>query len=272
MFESFAIVKEDEDLGSGCRARGGAGEEFEFNSVVTEAISDPSASFADLNEEFERGEATSSAETVNPFIASSSNAREVDFSGAIFDASANTSGGSSESEVERREEMLQQELESVDFYIGQGYTDIALDTLEMLERQFASHPAIEARRGKLNEMRGAGEAAIPQTSPANESEYAEAVWDLPVAEPTEATAATHATQEAELPREVAPAHANAVDAAPAPRAFDSGLADIFEEFRVAAEDDETPRTTKRITTWAQLTKRWTCWTRRFASFRRLLPW
>ena len=44
---------------------------------------------------------------------------------------------------------MQQELESVDFYIAQGYSDIALDTLEILERQFGAHPEIEKRRQKL---------------------------------------------------------------------------------------------------------------------------
>jgi hypothetical protein len=44
---------------------------------------------------------------------------------------------------------MRQELESVDFYIAQGYSDIAVDTLEMLERQFGSHPEIQARREKL---------------------------------------------------------------------------------------------------------------------------
>ena len=44
---------------------------------------------------------------------------------------------------------MRQELESVDFYIAQGYADIAVDTLEMLERQFGSHPEIQARREKL---------------------------------------------------------------------------------------------------------------------------
>ena len=44
---------------------------------------------------------------------------------------------------------MQQELESVDFYITQGYSDIAVDTLELLERQFGAHPEIESRRAKL---------------------------------------------------------------------------------------------------------------------------
>ena len=55
------------------------------------------------------------------------------------------------------ESLLQQELESVDFYITQGYSDIALDTLELLERQVGSHPEITARREKA----AAGTQAAP---------------------------------------------------------------------------------------------------------------
>ena len=39
--------------------------------------------------------------------------------------------------------MLKQELESVEFYIEQGYADIARDTLDMLERQYGAHAEIE---------------------------------------------------------------------------------------------------------------------------------
>src|SRR6266436_1518908 len=53
----------------------------------------------------------------------------------------------------------QQELESVDFYIAQGYADIALDTLDLLERQFGAHPDIDLRRRQLETM-GAGEAIV----------------------------------------------------------------------------------------------------------------
>ena len=58
-------------------------------------------------------------------------------------------------EEERQENMMRQELESVDFYIAQGYADIAVDTLEMLERQFGPHPEIQSRREKLAQQRSA---------------------------------------------------------------------------------------------------------------------
>ena len=46
-------------------------------------------------------------------------------------------------------DMIKKELESVDFYIAQGYSDIALDTLEILERQFGPDPEFATRRARL---------------------------------------------------------------------------------------------------------------------------
>jgi tetratricopeptide (TPR) repeat protein len=53
------------------------------------------------------------------------------------------------SEVARREKLLQQELESVDYYLTQGYVDIARDTLDLLEQQFGPHASIAERRARL---------------------------------------------------------------------------------------------------------------------------
>ena len=47
---------------------------------------------------------------------------------------------------------LTQELESVDFYIAQGYADITSDTLDMLEKEFGAHPDIQARRLRVAEL------------------------------------------------------------------------------------------------------------------------
>lgn len=225
-FESFAIVKDEEV--PGCEAKA---DEFEFNSVATEAISDPSASFADLNEDLERGESPADAALFNPFVNSPAAASEVDFSAAIFDSST-AAGGSEESaaEGERREAMLQQELESVDFYIGQGYTDIALDTLEMLERQFAANPAIEKRRQKLSELAGAG---APQAPPTDEPVDPVVTWDAAVSE-TDPSAVMMSV--GELETSFAPS--NGAGPKTSRLNIDAGLADIFEEFRVAAENEE----------------------------------
>ena len=232
-FESFAIVGDDSGLGQPSDA---AVHEFEFNSVASDTISDPSASFADLNDEFERGEADSSAKPVSATVAQPPDAREVDFSGAIFDATSATSEGSAGVlDAERRQAMLHQELESVDFYIREGYTDIAQDTLEMLERQFASHPAIDARRQKLNEM-GITRSQVPQAAESDEFERAGAAWESPVAAETKPSEVSVAGQETEVPAKHAPAKRG--KATPARPVIDSGLADIFEEFRIAAEDEQ----------------------------------
>lgn len=225
-FESFAIVKEGEVAAesAGPAQAKGAGDEFEFNSVASETVSDPSASFADLNEEFERGE--TAGETLGGFEsapAASSDGGEVDFSGAVFDAPAPAV------DSERHEAMLRQELESVDFYISQGYRDIALDTLEMLERQFSGNPAIEERRRKLGEVGASGPAPAAPVAPAEEFERSGAAWDAPVAEKT---------AEAELPEAFVQADSNGSGSAKPRLSLDAGLADVFEEFRVAAEDEQ----------------------------------
>src|SRR6185437_1052789 len=99
--------------------------EFEWNSVAEEAHSTAGVSFADLNE----AEEPAVAETAgHPAAKRLQSEEEVKPSSAA---------------------MMRQELESVDFYITQGYSDIAFDTLELLERQFGSHPEIDLRRKKL---------------------------------------------------------------------------------------------------------------------------
>src|SRR6185295_16461254 len=40
------------------------------------------------------------------------------------------------------EKILRDELEGVDFYIAQGYMEIARDTLENLNKQYPNHPSI----------------------------------------------------------------------------------------------------------------------------------
>ena len=235
-FESFAIIGDDSGLAQPVNDAA-AVQDFEFNSVASDTISDPSASFADLNDEFERGEADSAAKTVGGSVAQPPDAREVDFSGAVFDASSASEGPAGVLEAERRQAMLHQELESVDFYIREGYTDIAGDTLEMLERQFASHPAIDQRRQKLNEM-GVARSAVPQAAEADEFERTGGAWESPVAAETKPSEVSAAVQETGAPPEHAPKSKKRGKATPAPPVIDSGLADIFEEFRIAAEDEQ----------------------------------
>jgi tetratricopeptide (TPR) repeat protein len=186
---------------------------------ATPVSDDPTASFADLNDS--SNEITgSSVESTEPAAF-----QEFDFSettSAPVSKVAETPQDLPGPSPERRDAALGQELESVDFYMAQGYTDIAFDTLEMLERQFGAHPEIEARRAKLG------------------------------AKPTEAPAPTVVTSEvspfvdfsdletlAATPEDLSPP----VSSVPSPSVpsrpdIDPGLAAIFDEFRTAVEEDD----------------------------------
>ena len=73
-------------------------------------------------------------------------------------------------EDDRVAAMLRQELESVDFYIAQGYIDIAIDTLELLEQQCGAHPDIISRREQINQLQT---GAVPETGASPVIEYGE---------------------------------------------------------------------------------------------------
>jgi tetratricopeptide (TPR) repeat protein len=113
---------------------------------------------------------------------------------------------------------MRQELESVDFYIAQGYADIAIDTLEMLERQFGPNEEIQSRREKLASSRD------QQPPPVAEA----AVFEF------------GAVEEAPAYATVAPddGNNNTGNAKPVAAGLDAGLAELFEEFRVAEEGDD----------------------------------
>lgn len=110
-----------------------------------------------------------------------------------------------------------QELESVDFYISQGYSDIAFDTLQLLERQFGAHPEIEARRQKLEAAQVQPQPVISESiSEAHEPAFGEieiehVVTAAPIVKPRVAH--------------------------PSGSGIDPGLAEIFEEFRREAEEE-----------------------------------
>jgi tetratricopeptide (TPR) repeat protein len=216
-FESFAIVGGSmPGVSQTGVAESEAPAEFEWNSVAEERISDASASFADLNETFEESEVQVLPDAIaaDPFEAEAQQT-ETEQLETADDANA-----------ERIQSMMLQELESVDFYITQGYTDIAIDTLDLLERQFGSHPQIDTRREKLKEGAAANHAVSIDSGPdltASDSEF--------VVETGPATEITLAGMEE------SPALANEAGALPSGSGIDSGLAEIFEEFRVEAEGE-----------------------------------
>jgi tetratricopeptide (TPR) repeat protein len=133
--------------------------EFEWNSVAVPetveerkpeeptVIVDPSSSFADLNDDFAAPAATSvpgATALDTGEIDVSSSFGEVAFAP---DSSPGATGGGANDE--RVKALLAQELESVDFYLAQGYADIAHATLDMLENQYGANEEIHARRRQL---------------------------------------------------------------------------------------------------------------------------
>jgi tetratricopeptide (TPR) repeat protein len=201
-FETFAVVEEQDEIAEPFAP---VVEEFEtFQTKETEppTFSDPTASFADLNEDYP-------AESVFPVEATD-------------DAT----------EAARLETMMRQELESVDFYIAQGYSDIAVDTLEMLERQFGSHPEIQARREKLaGGSAPATEASVFEFGGAEELAEATPVVDA-IAFDSEMSFATLADDNDGHTSPPPPV----TKASPAGPGIDAGLAELFEEFRAAEEE------------------------------------
>lgn len=183
--------------------------EFEWNSVAEESPSHPAVSFADLNEVEEpaAGEIGFVADGGHPAAKALDSEEEKPASSAAI---------------------MRQELDSVDFYITQGYSDIAFDTLELLERQFGSHPDIEARRKKL-------EAATADAAAAK----------LEFSDPTVSATATKpgvgsATDDVAFGEIVIEQPTSApIPPAPVAKGIDAGLAEIFEEFRIEAEGEST---------------------------------
>src|SRR4029453_4898452 len=106
-------------------------------------------SFADLNEIEEPPASESTGAVVDPALVDQ-------FTGAPAEAAGGVGEDGKPASVET---MMQQELESVDFYITQGYSDIAVDSLNLLERQFGSNPEIDARRAKLQASALSSEAS-----------------------------------------------------------------------------------------------------------------
>jgi tetratricopeptide (TPR) repeat protein len=202
-FETFAVVQDQDEVAEPAAPVVEEFETFEtFESNTGSTFSDPTASFADLNEETEVATNVASAVPVD--------------------------GAGVDDEDGRLENMMRQELESVDFYIAQGYSDIAVDTLEMLERQFGSHPDIQARREKLAAAVGPAVAEEPAVF-----EFG-GVEEIPVARVEEAAIAFDDSGYAALAGEPSAP----LTATPVASGIDAGLAELFEEFRAAEEGDE----------------------------------
>ena len=216
-FESFVLKEEDAAVTPPAEEAA-----FEWNAgyateAATPAADDPAASFAELSDSAPGLETANAEPTTAAF-------NEFDFSvpsdavGALKNETDRSQTGASS---ERREEALRQEIESVDFYLAQGYADIASDTLDMLERQFGPHHEIASRRAKLDKISGVGKSSSDiHVEPVVEQDVE------PVAKPVAPIAAADVvTPSAPVPE-------------PARPTIDPGLAAIFDEFRTAVEEDD----------------------------------
>jgi len=186
--------------------------EFETNGTPDSSLVDPTSSFADLND------ATDASKRESNNAASF---QEVDFSlvGLADSESPATA------EPGHLESVMKQELESVDFYIAQGYTDIALDTLVVLEKQFGAHAEIQSRRDKLNAGKSTPAApAVFEFGGTDELTAEEETVSLEA----DMTFVSLADDDASV---------SETGEKPAGKGIDSGLAELFEEFRVAEEED-----------------------------------
>ena len=187
--------------------------EFEWNTIDTPAhdAATAASSFADLND-------LTDAAPASP----APGFQEFDFGSHMGETGGAQSQAGGTGAAER---MLAQELESVDFYIEQGYTDIARDTLDMLEGQYGQHPDIAARRGRLLSAGASASAAAAASAPEVAPEEAPAedffMGDMLVESPQIV---------ADEPQPVAATER------PAGGGLDSGLAAVFDEFREAVED------------------------------------
>jgi tetratricopeptide (TPR) repeat protein len=220
-YEGFALV-DDHVAVSTEHDPGHFGSEFEQNAV-SEPFQNPGVSFSDLGKEHAVSE-------------------ESLFETNSADSFVSNAPAAGETHAEARHDgLLNQELESVDFYIAQGYIDIAIDTLDMLERQFGQRESIDARRKALAGGESSAEEAAGETvnfsmgelsspPPAEDARRDEANDFFMMAETEE--------RESEGASDFAFSAPDAPTSEATPGGIDSGLAAIFDEFREAVEDDE----------------------------------
>ncbi|MEA2204750.1 MAG: hypothetical protein QOE77_1526 [Blastocatellia bacterium] len=216
-FESFSAGSESPSANFGSIDAGAPVEEFEWNSVAVESTPDPNASFADLETGWATADQASDTVTAD---ASDGHFQEIDFETVVEQELPKSAPATETKSEPNRLAMFHQELESVDFYINQGYADIALDTLSLLEKQFGRHADIDIRRELLQSPPTPATTEAPggqQISPDTKSPTADAP---PATEPVTAAASPAVKK-------------SAPDAK-----LDPGLAEIMEEFRAAAEAEE----------------------------------
>jgi tetratricopeptide (TPR) repeat protein len=264
----------EETLPANAPASSGSGGavEFEWNSVAMpeeeepkaeEAAAvtiDPNSSFADLNEDLNHRAARPSGARATAFGAGDLNV------GGAFDDALAPDKGTGDGRVKM---LLAQELESVDYYLAQGYSDIARDTLDMLERQYGANEEIGRRRSQLEPETGfempsvEAETVAGAETPAEFETFAQFETFTPVEEtgtedvelggelfvtsfeetaaPTVVDAQPDAKPDAPQPQSPPTQQASQQSPQPPQQAsqpsFHPDLADIFDEFRDDVEAD-----------------------------------
>ncbi|HEX8649954.1 MAG TPA: tetratricopeptide repeat protein [Pyrinomonadaceae bacterium] len=274
-FESFMPNVEAEATARD--ALGGGATEFEWNAVTPPSASDPASSFADLNEDWAGADAGSHDPSTTAAPPPLTGFNEFDFSSpetstpphadraVETDNAFEIQGGATEV---RHADLLRQELESVDFYLAQGYTDIALDTLDMLERQFGAQEEINARRTQIQKAIPADPAAaaappVADAAPPHATSDASVEFSgfklYDVAEEAMASSSTEDAAAGDIDAAFMELEAAAPPLVPAAEpasattrpetsqanvpvnqkaGIDPGLAAIFDEFRTAVEEEE----------------------------------
>ncbi|MDQ3666433.1 MAG: tetratricopeptide repeat protein [Acidobacteriota bacterium] len=223
-FDDFGAGVPDEASSVGADETGQA-DQFEWNSVSQEATPDPDSSFADLNEEIPVGYGVESS---GEGFESGSVTLDESFRGHADPASPVSDSGSAEA-------ILRQELESVDFYITQGYADIAADTLDLMERQFGSHPDIDAQREKLT-LAPPAEVSAATAPPPEADGFGGTEQTADEATDIDITLGGIGKMQSKTAEVWSTPNLASSDR---PKGIDAGLAEIFEEFREAAEEEPT---------------------------------
>ncbi len=266
-FESFTMTN-DESSEATTRETVQESEYHEAAATATDGVraeaeqTTPSAdfSFADLNEDWTDTHAGSAPASLENSSGEQTFGNEFQEFNLGFEPNEATRASQAPTVVEtsapaaapldaRREAMLRQELDSVDFYLAQGYTDIALDTLEMLERQFGANPRIDARRQQLQSTASSAphNAEVSANAPTEAVEFSNfSLYDVAEEQSPATSEAAQADDflltfdnAAKSHSQVAapPTHAPTQPAARVPEVHPE-LAALFDEFRTAAEEDE----------------------------------
>jgi tetratricopeptide (TPR) repeat protein len=207
--------------------------EFQSESAEPPASDEPEERFVSAGEtEFEWNSVADMAELkTEPVHTDMSLERGFSFEAVVAEELSVSSGedlaASSEDDPDHHAAVRAQELESVDFYIAQGYVDIAVDTLDLLERQFGQHEDIIRRREQIK--RAAQRGSEPASEPAAfEPVASESAFEFTFG-------ATEPAPSMAIP--VTSNGSNGGNGNSRVQVIDPGLAEIFEEYRVSAEGD-----------------------------------